>query len=115
MEEELNKKLEEFEALRQTYLSLLYQKEKLQDESIEIENAIKELKNLGENKKVYKLVGNVLIEKNKDELLKELEEKKEIISIRLQSISKQESILRERLSKMQIEIENLLKQYKSIK
>lgn len=114
-EEEINRKLQDFEAMRQTYLSVLYQKEKIEEELMEVENAVKELNNLPNDKKVYKLVGNVLIEKGKDDLIKELEERKEVLNIRLQSIGKQESTLKDRLSKMQIEIENLLKQYKETK
>ncbi|MEM1687966.1 MAG: prefoldin subunit beta [Nanopusillaceae archaeon] len=108
-EEYINKKLEEFETVRQTYLALLYQKQKLEEDLIELENAVKELENLKEGETVFKLVGNVLIKKDKEKLLEELKEKKDILNIRLQSIDKQENQLREKLTILQNEIEKLLR------
>ncbi|MEM0333255.1 MAG: prefoldin subunit beta [Candidatus Aenigmatarchaeota archaeon] len=108
-EEFINKKLEEFETLRQTYLAFLYQKQKIEEDLIEVENAIKELENLKEEEIVFKLVGNVLIKKDKNKLLEELKEKKDILNIRLQSIDKQERQLREKLTILQNEIEKLLR------
>lgn len=107
-EEEIKKKIEEFETLRQTYLSIIYQIERLTLEYEETKNAIEELQKIKGNEKVYKLLGNILVESNKEELLKELNEKKDILDIRINSLKKQEGILKDRLIKLQNEIENLI-------
>jgi len=108
-EKEVNEKLEQFEALRQTLYAILMQKQRLKQQYDEIDNAISELEKLGENEKVYKLVGNVMIEKSKESVLSELKEKKEVIEVRLQSLEKQEQSLKERLEKLQSELEKFLR------
>ena len=108
-QKEINEKLEQFEALRQTLYAILVQKQRLKQHYDEIENAINELEKMGEDKKIYKLIGNIMVEKNKDELLNELKEKKEILEIRIQSLEKQEKSLQEKLEKIQLELEKILK------
>jgi prefoldin beta subunit len=111
-EKEINEKFEQFEALRQTLYAILMQKQRLKQQYDEIDNAIAELEKLGEDNKVYKMVGNILIEKNKEAVLSELKEKKEVIEIRLQSLEKQEQSLKERLEKLQSELEKFLRSTK---
>ncbi|RDD52400.1 prefoldin subunit beta [Nanoarchaeota archaeon NZ13-N] len=107
-EEIINKKLEEFEVLRQTYLAALYQKQRLEEELLEVENAIKELEGLTGEEKVFVMIGNVMIRKDKNNVLEELKEKRDVLNIRIKSIDKQESQLRERLTNLQNEIEKLI-------
>jgi len=104
----LNKKLEEFEVLRQTYLALIYQKQKIEEELLEVENAIKELENMKDDEKVFIMIGNVLIRKDKKSVIEELKEKRDILNIRIKSLDKQEVQLRERLTNLQNEIEKLI-------
>jgi len=111
-EEILNKKLEEFEVLRQTYLALIYQKQKIEEELLEVDNAIRELENLKDEDKVFVMIGNVLIRKEKNSVLEELKEKKDILNIRIKSLDRQESQLKERLTNLQNEIEKLIRESK---
>jgi len=111
-QEEINKKIEQFEALRQTYYAILIQKQKLKQQYDEIENALNELSKIENEKTIYKLVGNVMIQRDKESLINELKEKKEILEIRLQSLEKQEEKLKDKLEKLQAELENLLKSSK---
>jgi len=107
-EEVLNKKLEEFEVLRQTYLALIYQKQKIEEELLEVENAIKELENMKDDEKVFIMIGNVLVRKDKKSVIEELKEKRDVLNIRIKSLDKQEVQLRERLTSLQNEIEKLI-------
>lgn len=104
----MNKKLEEFEVLRQTYLALIYQKQKIEEELLEVENAIKELENMKDDERVFIMIGNVLIRKDKKSVIEELKEKRDILNIRIKSLDKQEVQLRERLTNLQNEIEKLI-------
>ena len=106
---EVSQKLEQFEALRQTLFAILMQKQKLKQQYDEIENAINELEKTEPDKRIYKLVGNVMVEKDKESLINELKEKKEVLEIRLQSLEKQEQKLKEKLEKLQGELEKLMK------
>jgi len=108
-QEDINKKIEQFEALRQTYYAILLQKQKLKQQFDEIENALNELTKIDNTSPVYKLVGNIMIQRDKESLINELKEKKEVLDIRLQSLEKQEEKIKDKLEKLQIELESLLK------
>ena len=108
-EEELEKKYEEYEKMRQAYLLIEAQRSKILQDLDEIENALKELNNLSEGQKVYLLVGNVLIEKDKKELIDRLNEEKEIFKIKSESLKKQSDLYREKLNSLAKELEELLK------
>ena len=73
---------------------------------VEIEAALEELSATTE---AYKIVGNVMIKTDKEELTKDLSSKKEMIEIRIKAIEKQESGMREKASKLQ---EDVLRQMK---
>ena len=64
----------------------------------------KALETLGEvssEPKVYKSVGAVLVEKPKDDVVKELEERKEFLDMRMKVIAKQEDKTREKMTGLQ--------------
>lgn len=105
---ELNKKIEQFEALRQTLYAVLMQKQKIKQQFDEIENAIGELEKISEGSEVFKMVGNIMIRKSKEAVLGELKDKKEFLEIRLKSLDKQEQTLKEKLEKLQKELENII-------
>ncbi len=105
--EDLARKYEEYENLKNVYLYSERIYLELQQKLAEIDSAINELSNLKEGK-VYKMVETILIEKNKDDLLKELNEEKEAIEIRLKSIKKQLDAYKERLSNLYNEIEKMI-------
>jgi len=87
----------------------LVQKQQLEIESSELDRAITELKKAGAGDAVYKSAGSVLIKANKDELLKEMEEKKELSSTRTTVLGKQETRVRENIKELQSKIEDALK------
>ncbi len=101
---DIQQKLEQLKIVEQSLQTILAQKQAIQSQLEEINNAIQELEKLEENKKVYKLIGNLLLEVDKNKVLQELKERKEILEIRLQSLNKQEEKLREKLQKLQEEI-----------
>ncbi|RME78003.1 hypothetical protein D6774_02560 [Candidatus Woesearchaeota archaeon] len=65
---------------------LALQKQTVQSAIVEVESALEELENSSE---AYKLVGNILIKSDAQKLKKELQEKKEILTKRLESIQAQ--------------------------
>lgn len=79
---------------------ILLNKQQVQLQLSEVRNALKEIEKTSEGA-VYKLVGNVLVSKNREELVSELNEKKETLEIRLKSLEKQESLLRKQLEELE--------------
>ena len=71
--------------------------------------ALAELKKAGENETVYKFVGSILIKIAKDEMIKELEERRELSSTRVTVLNKQEAKVRESTKELQDKINEAVK------
>jgi len=78
-------KLQQFQ---QQLQALTMQKQTLQVQQAELDNALTELKAV-KTEKVYEIIGNILINKKPVELKKSLNEKQEMLGLRLESIEKQ--------------------------
>ena len=63
-----------------------------------------ELKDTKE-KKVYKAVGNILIQTDTKKMEKELSDQKETVDLRIKTVKKQEEAMLEKLNKLKSEIE----------
>lgn len=102
------KKLEELQVYEQNLQNILLQKQFLQTELNEINNAIEELEKL-EGNEAFRIVGGIMIKKNKEELKKELKEKKGLIELRIKSFEKQEEIIKKKVDEIREEILKKLK------
>ena len=108
MDEETAGKLQEMAILEQSVQHLSLQKQSLQFEINEVLSALEELKKSGE-KEVFKIVGQIMVKSKKEDLEKELEEKKDMAELRVKSIEKQEQSLREKLLSMRNDIMKKMK------
>ncbi len=95
--------------LQQNLQSILMQKQQLEVEVVEIEKALEELKKISEQDSVYKTAGPVLIKAKRDDVVKELEEKKELSNTRVMVLSKQEARLKENLKELQTKIDEMVR------
>ena len=108
-EDEISSKYGEFENLRQAYLLIENKRQKVLQDLAETENALKELSNLPNEKKVYFMIGNLLIEKDKKELVNKLNEDQEILKVEAEKLKKQSDIYKEKLNSLTKELNDLLK------
>lgn len=100
MTENLNEqKIQELQLLDQNLQNLLMQKQAFQMELRETQSALKELEKSGEE--VFKIIGQLLIRTNKEEMKGELVNKEKIIDLRIHSFDKQEKILSEKIEDIQ--------------
>ena len=99
--EESKKKINQLQLLEQSMQNLLMQKQQFQLQQVEIESALKELEKVNE---AYKIVGNIMVLSEKDDLKTDLTSKKEIIELRIKTMEKQENQLREKATKLQDEV-----------
>lgn len=104
---DVQEKIAELQMIQQRLNVFANQKQIFQMQQIETENALKELEKA--KAPVYKLVGELLIEKSPEELKKELEEKKTDADIRVKSLEKQEEKTKERALELQKEVTKNLK------
>jgi len=109
VDEETSKKIQELQLLEQNIQFLLHQKQTLQVELNEIANAEKEIKS---SKEVYKVLSGVMIKSDPETISKELEEKKKRSEMRIAPLEKQESLIKEKISKIREEITSNISQKK---
>ena len=111
---EIESKLIEFERNRVQLLNTTGQKQQMQLQSGAMEQALEELEKTKE-KKVYKAVGNILIQCDTEKVKKELKEKKEATDLRIKTMQKQEESLVNKLNKLKAELEKTGKESKTAK
>ncbi len=96
------KKIAQLQLLEQNLHSFATQKRNIQSQMLEIENALKELKE--STGAIYKIVGTVMFSAEKNILNKDLAERKEVLDVRIKSLEKQEKGTEERAKKLQTEV-----------
>ena len=105
--EKAKEKIAELQMLQQRLTLFNSQRQQFQIQLAEVENALGEL---GKAKApVYKMVGELLVEKQIDDLKKELADKKEELDLRVKTLEKQESKIKESALALQKEVQAALK------
>ena len=87
----------------------MMQKQQLEVETVETDRALEELKKAGPDDTVYKNAGSVLIKAKKEEVIKELEEKKELSNTRVMVLGKQETRVKENLKEVENKINEMIR------
>ncbi len=105
----LKEQLTRLNQLQQNLESILMQKQQLEVELVETDKALEELKKISDQDAVYKTAGPVLIKAKRDDVVKELEEKKELSNTRVMVLSKQETRVKENLKEIQIKIDEMVR------
>ena len=110
MTEEFNMESEiaRLQVLEQSLKGVEMQKQNIQLQLMETENSLKELKDY--SGKPFKIVGPVMIESDKDELVKELTEKVGLLKVRSESMEKQEKSFKTQFEDIQTKVMEKLNQ-----
>jgi prefoldin beta subunit len=103
---EAQAKVSELQIIEQNLQSLLMQKQQIQIELSENNNALEEVKKSSEP--IYRLIGSVLILAEKEKTIVELNEKIKILSLRMNSFQKQESLFEGKAKEIQSEIRKII-------
>lgn len=102
-----DKKIQEMQFLEQNLQNSLLQKQAFQMELSETKSALKEIENSKD--KVFKIVGQLMIQTDKEKMKKELKDKEKLLDLRLKTIEKQENSLTGQLEKLRDEIMKTMK------
>ena len=94
-------KISRLQQLQNTLQQLLLQKQRLDLERNESERALKTLDGVTSETKVYKSAGAILVEKDRDAVVKELKDRLDFLEMRSKVLAKQEGNTRERLTSIQ--------------
>jgi len=105
----LREQLVRFEQLQQNLQAILVQKQQVEVELAEVEKALAELAKMGSDGIVYKSAGSLLVKVNKDDLQKELQERKELANTRSAVLAKQEQRVRESAKEVQNKIDEAVR------
>ncbi len=105
----LQEELARYDQLQQTLQAILAQKQQVDLEIAELDRALEELQKQPDDVEVYKVAGSIMIKSNKGDLLKELQEKKELANTRRTVLSKQEEKVRQSLQEVQNKLTQALR------
>jgi prefoldin beta subunit len=105
----LREQVSRLQQLQQNLQAIMMQKQQVEAEAIETDRALEELRKMGSDDTVYKSAGPLLIKTKKDDVIKELEEKKELSNTRLMVLTKQESRVKDNLKEVESKINQMIK------
>ena len=97
----IQEKISRLQQLQNTLQQLILQKQRLDLERNESERALKTLDDVTSETKVYKSAGAILVEKDLDDVVKELKERLDFLEMRSKVLTKQEGNTRKRLTSIQ--------------
>jgi prefoldin beta subunit len=105
----LREQLARYDQTQQNLQAVLAQKQQVELELGETDKALEELGKASDSEAVYKFAGNLLVKVKKEDVMKELSEKKELANTRKMVLAKQESRFRESLKDLQTKIDAAVK------
>jgi len=105
----LREQLARYDQTQQNLQAVLAQKQQVELELGETDKALEELAKAPDSEAVYKFAGNLLVKVKKDDVTKELSEKKELANTRKMVLAKQETRFRETLKDLQMKIDDAVK------
>ena len=109
----LKEQLARLQQLQQNLQAIMMQKQQVEIENVETERALEELRKTTSDDAVYKLAGPLLVKSNREGLIKDLEEKKELSKTRVVVLGKQESRVKENLKEVESKINQMVQMSQS--
>ncbi|MCC6024905.1 MAG: prefoldin subunit beta [Desulfurococcaceae archaeon] len=103
---EIQQLLIQYQAVREQYARIEAELRAVEAELSEIDSINSTLKDLDDNVELYKSVGHILVRKTRSEILKELEERKELLTIKRDKYKKQLDFLNKQIQ----DLENKLRE-----
>ncbi len=106
---QVQEELVRLQQLQQTHQAVVSQKQQLEMDMTETDRALAELGKVTGETPVYKSVGSILIKADKEALLAELKERKELLNTRVTVLGRQEERTRERIKDIQQKLQDKLR------
>jgi prefoldin beta subunit len=94
-------KINQIQMIQQNMQNLSMQRQQFQIQETEIESALAELEKTDTS---YKIIGNIMVKTSKDDLKRDLQERHEMLKIRISTLEKQEEKQREKAESLQQEV-----------
>jgi len=107
---QVQNQIAQLQQVQQQAQSLAIQKSQMETLQKESELALEEVDKLSEDAVIYRTVGDLQIKSDKQETVSKLKEKIETLSLRLQSISRQEERISKRFTQLQEQLQQSMGQ-----
>ncbi len=101
-------KYNKYMQLRETLNAISQERVVLEGSIAEIDAIIEKIKEAGDDAELYKMAGFILVKSSKEAVLKELEEKRENLEVRLRAVKSQEESMTSELRRLEEEIKKAL-------
>ncbi|MCK5611658.1 prefoldin subunit beta [Candidatus Pacearchaeota archaeon] len=105
-----NQKLQEMQMLEQNLQNLLMQKQAFHMELSETATALAEVDKADDE--IFRIVGQLMIKSNKAKVMEDLENKKKLLELRVETMDRQEKNLNEQAESLREEIMGAMKEQK---
>jgi prefoldin beta subunit len=102
---QVQERLLRLQQLQQTLQSVLVQKQQVEIELTEIEQALSELQKMSDDAVIYKAIGSLLVKSEKAKTVADLNERKELFNTRATVLGKQEERLRSQIKDLQTKLQ----------
>ena len=109
----IREQLARFDQTQQNLQAVMAQKQQVELELSETEKALEELKKAADSEAVYKFAGNLLVKVKKEEVMNELNEKRELANTRKMVLAKQETRFKDSLRELQTKIDEAVRSKQS--
>ena len=106
---QVQQRLLRLQQLQQTLQAVLTQKQQLEFESTEVDQALSELGKLTDDATIYKSIGALLVKSQRTTVTTELNERKELLNTRIGVLGKQEERLRSQVKELQTKLQQDLR------
>jgi len=101
----VQERLLRLQQLQQTLQSVLIQKQQVELELTEIEQALSELQKVPDDTVIYKSIGSLLVKTDKVKVTADLNERKELLNMRVSVLGKQEERIRSQIKDLQAKLQ----------
>ena len=106
---QVQERLLRLQQLQQTLQGVLTQKQQLELELNEVEQALSELEKLTDAAVIYKSIGSLLVKSEKTKVTTDLNERKELLNMRINVLGRQEERLRTQVKDLQEKLQRDLR------
>lgn len=106
---QVQNQIAQLQELQNQHQATLQQKQQLEGRLRELRRSLEEIEDAEEDAPIFRSVGGLLVKvKDRDALLEELTEEKETISVRLNSLKKQEEKVKSKMEQLQSSLQKAL-------
>lgn len=96
-----------FQQMQQSLEIIMQQKGSFEAQLNETELAVKELEQTAEDGNVYQMIGNIMIKKNRNDLLESSKDRLENLKLRVNSLAEQEKRIKMQYEEQKKKIQNM--------